>query len=65
MQVFTGVREGTFPQDFRARMSKIHDLIRSLTAIKPRRRPSAAEVKEEIALKRMNKKTRKGYVPVL
>lgn len=67
LQVFTGVREGTFPQDFRARMSKIHDLIRSLTAIKPKRRPSASDVKKDqlVDLKKMNKKSRKGHVPVL
>ena len=67
MQVFSGVREGTFPPDFRARMSKIYDLIKSLTAIKPKRRPSATDVKKEqlVGLKKMNKKARKGYVPVL
>lgn len=65
--MFHSVREGTFPPGFRDHMTKVHAVVRALTAIRCQRRPSAAEIKRDqlVELKKLNKKARKAYVPVL
>ena len=64
--MFSGVREGHFPNQFRERLTKVYELVKLLTNIRPKRRPSAVEIREQLVeLKRVNRKTKKKFIPVL
>ena len=61
------MRDKRFPPRFKETMSKVYDLVRSMTQTKPSRRPSALDIQknELVDLKKLNKKAKKSYVPVL